>query len=63
MPSSPLTGLGLQEFGNPNHLPLDVWFEGLTPDRELIFNDSNDKPHRLKASDSRILSGYFRSAF
>jgi pyruvate carboxylase len=39
------------EFGNPNRLPLDVWFEGLTLDRELIFNDSNDKPHRMEILD------------
>ena len=36
-----------QEFGNPNNLPLDVWFEGLTYDRELVFNDNEGKPHRM----------------
>jgi pyruvate carboxylase len=40
-----------QEFGNPNRLPLDVWFEGLTVDRELVFNDSDGKPHRLAIVD------------
>ncbi|MFZ5569694.1 MAG: pyruvate carboxylase [Thermodesulfobacteriota bacterium] len=40
-----------QEFGNPNRLPLDVWFEGLTPDRELVFNDSDGKPHRMVILD------------
>ncbi len=25
-----------QEFGNPNRVPLDVWFEGLVPGRELF---------------------------
>jgi pyruvate carboxylase len=39
------------EFGNPNQLPLDVWFEGLTPDRELYFNDSDGKPHRMMILD------------
>lgn len=37
-----------QEFGNSNFLPLDVWFEGLVPGRELTFNDSNSKPHSMK---------------
>ncbi len=36
-----------QKFGSPNLVPLDVWFEGLEPGRELIFKDSNDKPHQL----------------
>ncbi len=40
-----------QEFGNPNRLPLDVWFEGLTSDRELVFNDSEGKPHRMSILD------------
>jgi pyruvate carboxylase len=40
-----------QEYGNPNRLPLDVWFEGLTPDRELVFNDSDGKPHRMVILD------------
>ncbi len=37
-----------QEFGNPNWLPLDVWFEGLVPDRELFFKDTEEKPHAMK---------------
>jgi pyruvate carboxylase len=37
-----------QEFGNPNFLPLDVWFEGLVPGRELEFTDSNGKPHSMR---------------
>jgi pyruvate carboxylase len=37
-----------QEFGNPNCLPLDVWFEGLVPGRELEFKDSGGKPHTIK---------------
>ncbi|MBO4336380.1 MAG: pyruvate carboxylase [Desulfovibrio sp.] len=34
-------------FGDPNNLPLDVWFEGLKVGEELFFNDSNGKPHHL----------------
>ncbi len=37
-----------QEFGNPNRLPLDVWFEGLVPGRELGFKDSEGKPHSMR---------------
>ena len=40
-----------QEFGNPNRVPLDVWFEGLTVDREILFNDSDGKPHRMAILD------------
>ncbi|UZP68261.1 pyruvate carboxylase [Desulfovibrio mangrovi] len=35
------------EFGNPNQVPLDVWFEGLETGRELQFVDSNKKPHTM----------------
>lgn len=35
------------EFGNPNQVPLDVWFEGLELGRELQFVDSNKKPHTM----------------
>jgi pyruvate carboxylase len=34
-------------YGNPNNLPLDVWFEGLQPGDELNFTDSQEKPHHL----------------
>jgi len=37
-----------QELGNPNYLPLDIWFEGLVPGRELEFKDSDGKPHSMK---------------
>ena len=40
-----------RKFGNPNRLPLDVWFEGITPGRELIFKDSDDKPQLLSILD------------
>lgn len=35
------------EFGNPNVLPLDVWFEGLEVGRELQFTDTDGKPHSV----------------
>jgi pyruvate carboxylase len=37
-----------QEYGNPNWLPLDVWFEGLEPDRDMLFKDTEDKPHSMR---------------
>ncbi len=40
-----------QEYGNPNRLPLDVWFEGLEPKQELQFKDSAGKPHLLTILD------------
>ncbi len=36
-----------QTYGNPNRVPLDVWFEGLEQGRELQFVDSNRKPHTM----------------
>ena len=38
-------------YGDPNNLPLDVWFEGLEPGQELIFTDSNGKPHLMVLLD------------
>lgn len=38
-------------FGNPNRLPLDVWFEGLTVGREVDFCDTDGKPHRMSIID------------
>ena len=37
----------VSKFGNPNRLPLDIWFEGLEPGLELFFNDSKGKPHQM----------------
>ncbi len=37
-----------QKYGNPNRLPLDVWFEGMVAGQKLSFKDSDGKPHRLK---------------
>ncbi|NLC23674.1 MAG: pyruvate carboxylase, partial [Oxalobacter sp.] len=34
-------------YGNPNNLPLDVWFEGMEPGDELNFMDSQGKPHHV----------------
>ena len=36
------------EFGNPNRLPLDVWFEGLETGRSLEFVDSDGRPHSMQ---------------
>jgi pyruvate carboxylase len=36
-----------QRFGDPNCLPLDVWFEGLQPNRPAAFVDSQGKPHQI----------------
>ncbi|WGK69413.1 pyruvate carboxylase [Candidatus Haliotispira prima] len=35
-------------FGDPNCLPLSVWFEGLVPGESFSFSDSKGKQHRLK---------------
>ncbi|MFH0925266.1 MAG: pyruvate carboxylase [bacterium] len=40
-----------QQFGNPNRLPLDIWFEGLSIGQDLYFNDSNGKPHLMSVLD------------
>jgi len=40
-------------FGNPNNLPLDVWFEGMQPGDELNFLDSQGKPHQLSLMSIR----------
>jgi pyruvate carboxylase len=34
-------------FGNPNNLPLDIWFEGLKPGENTTFTDTKGKPHQL----------------
>lgn len=36
-----------QNYGNPNNLPLPVWFEGMDAGEELNFTDSSGKPHHL----------------
>ncbi|MCU0664939.1 MAG: hypothetical protein MUC50_21770 [Myxococcota bacterium] len=37
-----------QRYGNPNMLPLDVWFEGLEPGEKLTYVDGKDKPHEME---------------
>jgi len=35
------------KYGDPNNLPLDVWFEGLLPGVDVHFADGNGKPHLM----------------
>ncbi len=37
----------INTYGDPNCLPLDVWFEGLALNKDLHFVDSNNKPHSM----------------
>lgn len=37
-----------EKYGDPNCLPLDVWFEGVEPGRTVDFLDSNGKPHQME---------------
>ena len=37
----------VKKFGDPNRLPLHVWFEGLKQGQELQFVDSSRKPHKM----------------
>ncbi len=39
------------QFGDPNQLPLDVWFEGLPSGEEVTFSDTNGKPHNMAIHD------------
>jgi len=36
-----------KQFGDPNNIPLDTWFEGLERRTEMEFNDSTGKPHKM----------------
>ncbi|OPL11295.1 MAG: pyruvate carboxylase [Firmicutes bacterium ML8_F2] len=40
-----------KKYGDPNQLPLDVWFEGLEPQQELEFYDGYGKPHKMMIVD------------
>ncbi|NOY69505.1 MAG: pyruvate carboxylase [Deltaproteobacteria bacterium] len=40
-----------KKFGDPNQVPLDVWFEGLVPGREMEFADTSGKPHKMMIFD------------
>lgn len=39
------------KFGDPNNLPLDVWFEGLETGQEITFEDARGKPHLMHILD------------
>jgi len=41
----------MKKYGDPNLLPLDIWFEGLEPQQELEFADSRGKPHKMMILD------------
>jgi len=40
-----------KNYGDPNQIPLDVWFEGLERKQELQFTDSQGKPHKMQILD------------
>ncbi|HMA86151.1 MAG TPA: pyruvate carboxylase, partial [Desulfosalsimonadaceae bacterium] len=40
-----------KNYGDPNQIPLDVWFEGLARKQELQFTDSQGKPHKMQILD------------
>ena len=47
-PADALTTMRFKaNFGDPNNLPLDVWFEGLEVGENLTFTDTDGKPHQL----------------
>ncbi|MBW2066747.1 MAG: pyruvate carboxylase [Deltaproteobacteria bacterium] len=51
-PSDAIKTMRFQEkFGDPNLVPLDVWFEGLEIGEEVYFNDKDQKPHRMVLLD------------
>lgn len=38
----------VEKYGDPNRLPLDVWFEGVEPGQTLDFVDGQGKPHQME---------------
>jgi len=40
-----------EKFGDPNLLPLPVWFEGMSVGEEIQFSDSSGKPHQFHLLD------------
>ena len=40
-----------QTYGNPNNLPLDIWFEGLETGQTMNFTDTGGKPHQMTIND------------
>lgn len=50
-PGDALKTIEFQErFCDPNLVPLDVWFEGLEPGRDLRFKDTCGKPHIMNVA-------------
>ncbi|ACV69592.1 pyruvate carboxylase [Desulfohalobium retbaense] len=41
----------INKYGDPNQLPLHVWFEGLQANEEIYFKDRHGKPHHLFMKD------------
>ncbi|SKA93846.1 pyruvate carboxylase [Paucidesulfovibrio gracilis DSM 16080] len=39
------------KYGNPNNLPLHVWFEGVEKGEEVYFIGNSGKPHKFKLMD------------
>jgi pyruvate carboxylase len=40
-----------KQYGDPNQIPLDVWFEGLERKKEIEFIDKKGKPHKMMILD------------
>lgn len=40
-----------EQYGDPNQVPLDVWFEGLALRKEMEFLDTTGKPHKMMILD------------
>ncbi|MFP4658219.1 MAG: biotin/lipoyl-containing protein, partial [Desulfonatronovibrionaceae bacterium] len=40
-----------RKYGDPNNLPVHVWFEGARPGEEVVFRDTAGKPHQLNIMD------------
>ena len=38
----------VSKYGDPNRIPLDIWFEGAQPGEKITFVDSNGKPHEME---------------
>jgi pyruvate carboxylase len=43
-----------RKYGDPNNLPLNVWFEGGRPGEEIVFEDGAGKPHQLSIMDISV---------
>jgi pyruvate carboxylase len=40
-----------ETYGNPNQVPLDVWFEGIKTGQKTIYLDGHGKPHEMEILD------------